>query len=318
MKKRNIFILFILIILLVPTFVLASTNTKSREDAENYGVTKFEVTDEKKQYVLKTPYVDESEKIYDFSEILTEEEETKIYAEIKEFTEKTDFDLVILTKDLEYNYDKENEDYAADFYDFNSFPSNGLVFFRNTYSSDPYYDLLSFGDAQLYFYDTRLNDILDVIYDNIHEGNYYEGIHQLIEELYSYYEEGKLENYFIDKDGNLVNGDDFYIDENGKVRKRIHYEAPILPSLIPSLIITAIIISSMVKKNKMIRIATDAAIYTNHESINLTVNRDKLVNSVTHRTYIPPASSSSGGGGGHSSSIGHSGGGHSSGGGRHG
>ena len=74
----------------------------------------------------------------------------------------------------------------------------------------------------------------------------------------------------------------------------------------------------MVKKNKMIRLATDASIYTNPESINLVVNKDELVNSITHRTYIPPSSSGSSGGGGHSSSIGHSGGGHSSGGGRHG
>ena len=316
MKKR--LLLLIVLISLFPTITFASTNTKSREGIDNYGVTKFEVTNDKKEYVLKTPYVDETEKIYDFSEILSEEEEEKILDEIKEFSEKTDFDLVILTKDLEYNYDEENEDYAADFYDFNNFSSNGLLFFRNTYSSDPYFDLYSFGDAQFYFYDTRLRDILDVIYDNIHEGNYYEGIHQIIEELYSYYETGKLENYFIDKDGNLVNGDDYYLDKNGKAIKKIHYEAPILPSLIASLIITAIIISGMVKKNKMIRLATDASIYTNPESINLVVNKDELVNSITHRTYIPPSSSGSSGGGGHSSSIGHSGGGHSSGGGRHG
>ena len=80
----------------------------------------------------------------------------------------------------------------------------------------------------------------------------------------------------------------------------------------------------MVSKNKMVRLATDASTYTNHDSINLTVNKDELVNSITNKTYIPPADSSSGhgrSGGGfssHSSSIGHSGGGHSSGGGRHG
>ena len=184
MKKRNLFILFVLLVL-CPSFVLASTNTKNREDAENYGVTKFEVTNEKKQYVLKTPYVDESEKIYDFSEILSEEDESKILEEIREFNEKTDFDLVILTKDLTYSYDKENEDYAADFYDFNNFSNDGILFFRNTYSSDPYFDIYSFGDAQLYFYDTRLNNILDDIFDDIHEGNYYEGIHMLIEDLSS-------------------------------------------------------------------------------------------------------------------------------------
>ena len=339
MKKKNVFLL-ILLLILGPTLVLASTNTKSREGVENYGVTKFTIDDSKKEYVLKTPYVDENEKIYDFSEVLNDEEERKILEEIKEFKEKTTFDLVILTKDYPYYQDSENEDYACDFYDFNNFDKNGLLFFRNTYSKDPYYDLYSFGEAQLYFYDTRLSDILDDVYENIHRGEYYAGLHQLIENLYSYYESGKLDDYFIDKDGMLRDGNRYYEDENGEVLERPDYKERydeygnervkinprvlIFPALIPSLIITAIIISSMVSKNKMVRLATDASTYTNHDSINLTVNKDELVNSITNKTYIPPADSSSGhgrSGGGfssHSSSIGHSGGGHSSGGGRHG
>ena len=323
MKKRSLLLIILLIILLIlcPTLVLASTNTKSRDGVDNYGVTKFKVTDKNEQYVLDTPYVDESEKIYDFSEILTEEEETKILEEIREFNEKTNFDLVILTKDLYYNDDQENEDFATDFYDFNSFDKNGLLFFRNTNEDDPYFDLYSFGEAQLYFYDSRLSYILDDIYDNIHEGNYYDGIHQIIEELYSYYDEGKLDNYFLDKNGMLVNGDEYYLDKNGNVRKIRNYKAPILPAIVVSGIITGIIVGIMVGKNKMIHLATDATIYTNHENINMRVNRDELVNSITNRTYIPPSDSGSGfsgGGGGHSSSMGHSGGGHSSGGGRHG
>jgi len=315
MKKRFL----LLLLILFPCFVFASTNTKSREDIENYGVTKYKVTDKNKGYVLKTPFVDETEKIYDFSEILTEEEETKILERIKEFTSNTDFDLVILTKELPYSNDHDNEDYSADFYDFNSFDKNGILFFRNTYSSDPYFDLYSFGDAQLYFYDTRLNSILDDIYDNIHEGNYYDGIIQLIERLEEYYSEGKLEDYFVDNDGMLRENDKYYIDKNGKLKRKYDYKVPILPSAIISLIITLIVISNMVKKNKMIRLATNASVYTNNNSINLTVNKDDLVNSITNRVYMPPSDYSGGGSsGGHSSSMGHSGGGHSSGGGRHG
>ena len=315
MKKRFL----LLLLILFPCFVFASTNTKSREDVENYGVTKYKVNDKNKGYVLKTPFVDETEKIYDFSEILTEEEETRILERIKEFTSNTDFDLVILTKELPYSNDHDNEDYSADFYDFNSFDKNGVLFFRNTYSCDPYFDLYSFGDAQLYFYDTRLSSILDDIYDNIHEGNYYDGIIQLIERLEEYYSEGKLEDYFVDNDGMLRENDKYYIDKNGKLKRKYDYKAPILPSAIISLIITLIVISNMVKKNKMIRLATNASVYTNNNSINLTVNKDDLVNSITNRVYMPPSSSSGGGSsGGHSSSMGHSGGGHSSGGGRHG
>lgn len=313
MKKRIIFLLLIL----CPFLVFASTNTKTRDADNNYGVTKYKVTDKNRKYVISTPYVDETEKIYDFSEILTEEEEQTILEEIRDFSEKTDFDLVILTKDLAYSEDKYNEEYATDFYDFNSFGKNGILFFRNTYSSDPYFDLYSFGEAQLYFYDTRLSDILDSIYSDIHYDNYYEGIHKLIEELEDYYDRGKLNNYFIDKDGMLRDSNKYYLDKDGNLKRKYNFVAPVIPSAIISLIITLITISSMVKKNKMIRLATDAAVYTNHESINLTVNKDELVNSITNKVYIPPVSSGSGGGG-HSSSMGHSGGGHSSGGGRHG
>ncbi len=314
MKKR---ILLTILLVLFPTLVLASTNTKSRDGLANYGVTKYEVTDSNKSYVLNTPYVEASEKIYDFSEILNEEEEQQILEEIKEFSEKTDFDLVILTKEYEYTRDSQNEEYATDFYDFNDFGKNGVLFFRNTNSSDPYFDLYSFGEAQLYFYDTRLSNILDDIYDYIHEGHYYEGIHELIQELSSYYDSGKLDNYFVDPDGMLRDKSKYYLDKDGHLKRVYNYAGAAIPAAIISLIISALVVSGMVKKNKMIRLATDAAVYTDHESINLTVNKDELVNSVTNRTYIPPSDSGSGGGG-HSSSMGHSGGGHSSGGGRHG
>ncbi len=314
---KKIYLLFI-ILLLFPTIILASTNTKSREGIENYGVTKYEVTPKNKKYVLDTPYVDASEKLYDFAEILTDEEEQELYDLISGFNEKTGFDLVILTKSLPYTDDQENEDYATDFYDFNDFNKNGILFFRNDYEEDRYFDLYSFGDAQLYYYDTRLSDLLDEIFDEIRNKEYLSSIKHLISRLNDYYDYGKLENYFVDNDGFLRESNRYYIDENGKLRKIINYQIPILPSIIISAIISLISVASMVKKNKMIRNATDATVYVDEGNINILVKRDELVNSITNRTYIPPASSSSGGGGGHSSSSGHSGGGHSSGGGRHG
>ena len=53
MKKRYLLILLLLFFFLTGT-VLASTDTCDREKLENYGVTKFKVTDKIKEYVLKS------------------------------------------------------------------------------------------------------------------------------------------------------------------------------------------------------------------------------------------------------------------------
>ena len=301
----------------MPFLVFASTNTKNREDADNYGVTKYKVNSKNKSDVLNTPYVDSSEKIYDFSNILSDEEEKEILEKINAFKDKTDFDLVIYTYDYEYSDDDDNKYFADDFYDFNDFSKNGVMLFRNTYAEDPYFDVLSFGEAQLYFYDDRLDEILDYIYDDIHDGRYLDGIDGMISKLNSFYDSGKLDGYFIDNTGHLRNSKDYYIDENGKLVKKRHFFAPVFPALIFSAIVTAITMSIMVSKNKMIRVATKATEYVDRKSIKYQQNEDKFITTSTTRTRIS-SDSSSGGGGGHSSFTGHSGGGFSSGGGRHG
>ncbi len=313
MKKK---ILLIILLLIITFPVLASTNTKDRNSVDNYGVTKFKVTNENKQYILSTPYVDASEKIYDFSDILTDEEEQSFIEKIEDFREKTGFDLVILTDNKYYSSDNDNEMYAADFYDFNDFLKDGIIFYRNTYEEDPYYSLVSSGDAQLYYYDTRIDSILDEIYDNIHDKEYVEGINQLIELLYEDYDSGKLDNYFVDNDGYLRNKDEYEYDKNGNLVKKVNWAIPIGSGVIVGIIVSAISVGTMVSKNKMIRVATKATGYADRNSIKYAVKQDNFINTVTTSHYISH-DSSSGGGGGHSSFGGHSGGGHS-GGGRHG
>ena len=65
-------------------------------------------------------------------------------------------EMVFVSIDMPYNYDSKNEEFAADFYDYNDFglnfdKYNGILLLRNNYSSDRYYDIYTFGDAQLYF-----------------------------------------------------------------------------------------------------------------------------------------------------------------------
>ncbi len=292
----------------------ANVKTYDRYTLKNYGVNKkWEITSSNKSNVLNTHAVDASEKIYDFSDILTDSEERYLKGLIDDFYEYTGFDLVILTESFMNYDDDDNGDYAQDFYDYNDFGIDdkyysGVVILRNTYPGYPWYGVYSFGEAQYYYpaqySDNRLNYTLDDVYNDMVAGNYETAMSQIITDLSSYYRQGKedgMEDYKLDSDGMLVYTPTFH--------------PPIILALIVSLIITWIYIASKVKKNKMVFLPRYAHDYLARDGLLYVNKSDILYNSRTTH-YTISSSSSSGGGGGrsYSSSRGSSGGGRSGGG----
>ena len=303
MKK----ILLIIVLFLSFNTVFASTKTYERNENNNYGVNKnITIDSENLRYIMNTKLVDAKEKIYDFSNILTDQEEKELYNKIQYFIEKTNMDLVILTDNLSYVYDEENDYYATDFYDYNDFgisteKYDGVIFFRNTIPGNRYYGIYMTGNAQLYFTYERNDKTLDDIYDYISNDRYLEGLSLFIDEFLEYYEKGIPEEYnksYVDNNGNLI-----------IVKK---YNPPFILAGVISLIVSIITISIMISKNKMVYKAREANQYLKEDSIIYTRKEKHLASSSTTRHYNPP-SSSSGGGGSHSfggsSGIGHSGGG---------
>ncbi len=281
----------------------ASTNTFEREKLKNYGISKDWISIEKsKRNILKTPAVDAKEKIYDYADILTDEEETSLKEKFDAFSNTINMDMVLVTTDSYYS-EAENEEYATDFYDYNDFgldyPNNsGLIFLRNANEIDPYY---AFGDAQLYYNSSRIDTVLDSIYEEIHSGAYIFGLEKAIDIMTQQYHSGiskELRNYKVDEKGYLYE----------------IYTVPWVPVLIFSIIVTLIVLLILIKKNRMVMKAHDAAGYLDKKSLSITIKQDKYITSHTSSYTV---SSSSSGGGGFSSSSGSSGGGHG-GGGRHG
>lgn len=308
MKKIVNLILLSLILFIIPYNTNALVQTFDRNESNNYGVNKhWDINNSNIDNVNNTPYVDSSKKIYDFSDILTEDEEKNLYNQINSFITSTNIDMVIVTYNLPYTVDSTNETFAADFYDYNDFGIDfdnysGVLLFRNTYELDRYYNIYTFGNAQLYFGYDRLESTLDKIYYDFVNNNYLTGMTEFINDMSNYYLDGI--------DSNL---EDYYVDENGFLQKK--YSPPIFIALWVSAALTAIVITILVKKNKMVKKATKADDYLITNSINYSEKLDKYEYS---RTSSYRVSSSSSGGGGGGSSRGSSGGGHSSGGGRHG
>ena len=158
----------------IPSSVTTKTvETQDRSALKNLGVNKkWKITNKNRDNVLRTPYVNSEEKIYDFSNVIDDAEEQELLQKINDFTRKHNTELIIVTYRLPYTSDSMNEDFAADFYDYNDFgleikDYDGIVLFRNTYEIDPYYDMYTFGKAQLHFDQTRHDDILDSIYSDM-------------------------------------------------------------------------------------------------------------------------------------------------------
>ena len=272
---------------------------------EDLGVSKnCNITSANKDNVLRTPRVDVSEKIYDFAEVIPDEEEAELRNQINDYIETSNMDMVVITTDLAYS-DSEIEDYAADFYDYNDFGLNfenysGILLIRNVNDYNRYFNIYTFGEAQLYYPYERCENILDDIYDDIHEERYLSGITTFIDRASSYYKSGIPKQY-----------QDYTIGENGKLIKP--YKIPFLLCGGISFVVTLIVMLILIKKNRMVKKETNANAYLNKNSVNYTRMEDIFMHSHTSSYTI---SSDSGSGGG--SHMGSSGGFHGGGGGRHG
>ena len=305
MKKNLKYIVLLLTLVIGISNVKASTITFNRTE-DDLGVNKKWVIDENNiDNVYATPRVDASEKIYDYAEILSISEESQLYNSITSYIETSNMDMVILTVDLPYS-DGQIEDYAADFYDYNDFGIDfdlysGIIIVRNINSFNRYFNIYTFGNAQLYYPYERCEQILDYIYNDIHAENYLAGFNSFISYSSELYNDGIPSNY-----------NNYYVNDMGYLTKG--YTTPWFLAFIISGVVTSIIMIILISKNKMVKKASIAKEYLDSSSVNYTNRSDNFIS--THTTSYTVSSSSGGGGGG--SHSGSSGGGHGGGGGRHG
>lgn len=278
-----------------------------RNSLENYGVNKPAKINEQSTYdILRTPLVSTSEKVYDFSGVLKEEEQEYLKEKAIEFLNKTGIELIIVTINERYS-DSQIEEFSDNFFDFNDFgisenseSFDGILVIRNTNNYNRYYYISTSGTGQLYFDNSRVENILDDMYDNMHIDNYYEGFKDFISSANYYYNKGipsKYKDCYVDQMGDLY-------DKNGKPvswEKGV-YRVPYVLAFIIAFIVSLIVMLIMISKNKMVKKAVTANDYIDEKSIKYTKKEDTFVS--THTSSYRISSSSGGGGGSHHHSSG--------------
>lgn len=240
---------------------------------DNLGISSdIKVTDENLEYILNTPKVDASQKIYDFANLFTEDEEKKLYDLALKYIKKTDIDLAIVTIDYNpkssWNGQSPTTVYADDFHDYNDFKEDGIVILIDM--ENRIYWVSTSGKAIEKYNDKKIDKILDAGESSMKNGNYFDAAR-------------KMTNSLI---------------------RQVPYLVVTLISLVISSIVTLIIVNSY----KKIKLAVNANCYLDKEKTKINNRVDQFINSTTSKIKIESSSSSSGGGGSssHSGSSGSS------------
>lgn len=184
--------------------VFASTKIYERTKDNLLVPDSVTVNDENINYILNTKAVDESEKIYDYADLFTDKEEAKIFSAVKKYIEDTSTDLIILTeKDID---NKDLTSYAFNFYDYNKFKKNGLIFF--IYEEDKKINIYMWtsGDSYKIYTEKTIQDILEYIHPFFNEKKYYKGTSDFVKIVHNFYsanEKGRVVK--INSKGEVVN-----------------------------------------------------------------------------------------------------------------
>lgn len=279
--------LFLIIFLLSVENIQASTNVYTRTSSDYLVPSDIKVDASNRNAILNTPAVNAKEKVYDFADLLTNEQEFSLYNNINYFINDSSYDLVIVTIDDNPKYSAM--EYADDFFDYNDFGFNssrdGVLVLIDMDTREVY--ISTSGMAIKMYSDYRIESIIDAGYYNLTNGNYYGCLSEMINEIENYYDLG-----FPSENNNL------HIDENGNpyyIRK-MPYLMIFLAAGTFCLIVTMILYyktRSVVKKHNI-------ASYINMENTNINKNEIFLT---TYTSKIRRQTSSSSGGGGGGSSF---------------
>lgn len=204
MKYRRI--ILVLLLMLFPINCFASTNTLTRTKENLLVPDKVTVTDNNIDNIMKTPAVSSTEKIYDYADLYTDDEEKKLFEKVNNFINNSKVDAAIITtKDLGGFSIRE---YANNFYDYNSFEKNGVVFVIYVTSSSPEIYMGNSGSktSEVFsiYTDKRINSILKYLYPDIKSGSYYTATDNYIKIIDGFYSLSHSGNYRLNEQGVIV------------------------------------------------------------------------------------------------------------------
>ena len=286
---RNIKYIVLILLLFLAIDVNASTKTYPRVkgDNESLGIRDWvNVNSSNENIILKTPKVDEAEKVYDFADLFSDQEEKEIFEKVKNYIELSNYDLAVVT--INENNKYSEVEYADDFYDYNNFGFNdsrdGMLFLIDMDNRRIY--ISTTGYAIKMYDDYRIDMIIDAGYTDLKNAKYASCILEMIDESVYYYNMGiPSSNEHL-----IIDGDNVYYE-----RVPMSLSQKLLITFASSGVITLIVSLIMYFKTRLkIKVGNLQSYFINAKNMQ---SNDQFLRSAVTRVPIHDSSSSSGGGG---------------------
>lgn len=207
---------------------------------------------------------DNTKKIYDYAQILTDKEESKLKHKVNDYINKYNIDMVVIT--VKYYDQTTTDEYIKAFYNKNNFGKgsfkDGIIIAIDLKANNT--SIKTFGTASNYYSEIEINNIIKNV-DT--KENYYK----------------KLETFINYSNQYVKQSDDNYIQSvNNNFLSLVSWYA----ILIPSLIVPTVVICIGIFKNKTVRKQTTANYYINTDSIIINISEDKFVTTNTKKVII--------------------------------
>lgn len=244
----------------------------------------------------------EQQYVIDNADLMSSSEEAALEEKAQALRQEYGMDVVILTVDTLDG--KRPQDYADDYYDYNGYANDGVLFLLSMEERDWY--ISTKGNAIYALTDYGIQQVGESALPYLKSGDYYGAFDAFLAALPTYfsaYSDGSPIDGYADTSGDYYHGDQEDV---------VYYEQPRHVSIWISIVIGAVIggITVLIMRACMNtkRPQRSAGSYLNDSSYHLRTNRDLFLYSNVTKTRIQQESSSSGGGGSsvHTSSSGSS------------
>lgn len=223
-----------------------------------------------------------SDKVVDGAELLTDSEEQSLESYIKEVIEKHDFDYDIAVVTVNYTDGKSAEAYADDYYDYNyyGYDSEGSGLLLLVDMGGRNWHISTKGKGIRAFTDYGISRIGDEVADHLSDGDYYNAFKKF----------AGLADSYIDKYEN--SGKAYDVGNKPK-----DYGHMFMISLLGSMVVAAIVCICMAAQLKTAVKQTAARVYVKNGSMRVTNARDIFLYNTVSKTKIETDSGGHGGGG---------------------
>ena len=251
--------------------------------------------------------IDNTQYVYDYADVLTDEEELELQERCDKLSQKLDMDVVIVS--ARDRGDKSDVEYADDFYDYGGYKESGILYLIDEDDGGGVY-FSTCGLAMVYLDDYDIDDLIDAVWDNFADYYYYDSARDYLDFVEDVVGSRKKQNAFEEledawNEGGYVDYEDFWYDYEDEIYDA--YDGNLFTGLqnagtcfLIALVVAGISVLIMCISSST-RVTVNSRTYMEKDSFKMLHQFDRYTHTTTTSHKVDSSSGSGGSRGGSSS-----------------